>query len=109
MSHINSWTRASARKAVGADVLDRPGVLGAAMYSNMIRLFGPGCRYATRADLPEGWDKIYEKTEKGSRTKEALAMLEADPTLTQYEVAKRVGVDPACITRARQRAARAAG
>lgn len=85
---------------------------------SQVRLFGPGCMWATvdeaTADKPDSARSVLvwyrngrpRATQPGSRTDLALQLLAEDPSLAPAQAAARVGIHPSAVYRAQQRSAR---
>lgn len=83
-----------------------------------VRLFGPGCMWATLdealAGMPSSARSVLvwhrngrpRATQPGSRTDLALQLLAEDPTLAPAQAAARLGIHPSAVYRAQQRSAR---
>ncbi len=103
------------------EALLRDGIDGAVVWQDrkdatMVSAFGPGCQSGTEELMLDAvrrllgvvthvWNRsvLPDPVAPGSKTAQALALLDNDPKLTPYGAAKRLGINPSAVYRALER------
>jgi hypothetical protein len=96
MGQLSADERVAVRQALQIE-----GVSGLAAVGDRLVAFGPACEDKSLAAVTDRYgipSLVYERA--AFRTKAAMAMLEADPTLLPAQAAAAIGLDSAAVYRA---------